>query len=133
MNSEPIPAETSTPDLSTKKSSHKWFTYLVPVATLVGLALLGRYFYIPGNTQALAQVPAEKAVVQDKEKAKTEKVAAPEFEGGVAWLNTAKPISIKDLKGKIVLLDFWTLCCINCIHTLPTSQSLKRNTPTNLS
>ncbi|MEI6685638.1 MAG: hypothetical protein WCN64_05850, partial [Planctomycetota bacterium] len=109
MNSEPIPAETYTPDSSTKKSSFKWFNYLMPVATLVGLALLGRYFYISGNTQALAQVPTEKATAQDKEKAKIEKVAAPEFEGGVAWLNTAKPISIKDLKGKIVLLDFWTL------------------------
>ena len=79
MNSKPIPAETSTPDLLTKKSSPKWFTYLVPAATLLGLALFGGYFYIPGNTQALAQVPAEKAVVQDKEKAKTEKIAAPEF------------------------------------------------------
>jgi hypothetical protein len=54
MNSEPIPAETSTTDLSTKKSSPKWFTYLVPAATLLGLALLGSYFYISGNTQALA-------------------------------------------------------------------------------
>ena len=118
MNSEPIPAETPSLDLTPKKSPRKWFAYLVPVATLVGLALLGTYFYIPGNTQVLAQVPPEKATAQDKEKAKSEKVAAPEFEGGVAWLNTAKPISIKDLKGKIVLLDFWTLCCINCIHNM---------------
>jgi thiol-disulfide isomerase/thioredoxin len=126
MNSKPIPAETSTPDLSTKKSSPKWFTYLVPAATLLGLALLGSYFYISGNTQALAQVPAEKSTAQDKEKAKAEKVSAPDFEGGVAWLNTAKPISIKDLKGKIVLLDFWTLCCINCIHTLPDLAKLEK-------
>ena len=77
MNSEPLPAETSTPDLPTKKPAPKWFTYLMPVATLVGLALLGRYFYIPGNTQALAQVPAEKATAQEKEKAKTEKPVMP--------------------------------------------------------
>src|SRR5262245_5432755 len=44
---------------------------------------------------------------------------APELEGGTAWLNTAGPLRLKDLRGKIVLLDFWTLCCINCIHTLP--------------
>src|SRR5262245_47805937 len=49
-----------------------------------------------------------------------EKQKAPELDGGIAWLNTPRPISIhKDLKGKIVVLDFWTFCCINCIHTLP--------------
>src|SRR5262245_28568785 len=50
-------------------------------------------------------------LAQDKDK-------APELDGGTAWLNTPRPISIhKDLKGKIVVLDFWTFCCINCIHT----------------
>lgn len=47
------------------------------------------------------------------------RVDAPDLVGGTAWLNTDKPISLADLKGRIVLLDFWTLCCINCIHTLP--------------
>jgi thiol-disulfide isomerase/thioredoxin len=48
------------------------------------------------------------------------------FEGGVDWLNTAAPIHLKDLRGKIVLLDFWTLCCINCIHTLPDLARLEK-------
>ena len=48
------------------------------------------------------------------------------FEGGVDWLNTAAPIHLKDLRGKIVLLDFWTLCCINCIHTLPDLAKLEK-------
>jgi DNA-binding beta-propeller fold protein YncE len=52
--------------------------------------------------------------------------AAPELEGGVAWLNTAGPIHLKDLRGKLVLLDFWTLCCINCIHTLPDLARLEK-------
>ena len=47
------------------------------------------------------------------------KVKAPGLDGGVAWLNTKEPIKLEDLKGRVVLLDFWTLCCINCIHTLP--------------
>ena len=34
--------------------------------------------------------------------------AAPDFDGAVAWINTDKPLKIADLKGKIVLLDFWT-------------------------
>ena len=51
---------------------------------------------------------------------------APELDGGVAWLNTAGPLKLKDLRGKIVVLDFWTLCCINCIHTLPDLAKLEK-------
>ena len=52
-------------------------------------------------------------------------VKAPELDGGVAWLNTGKPLKLKDLKGKIVLLDFWTLCCINCMHIMPDLAKLE--------
>jgi DNA-binding beta-propeller fold protein YncE len=51
------------------------------------------------------------------------------FEGGVAWINTDKPIKSDDLKGRVVLLDFWTLCCINCIHTLPDLAKLEEKYP----
>ena len=51
---------------------------------------------------------------------------APELEGGSAWFNCAQPIKLKDLRGKIVLLDFWTLCCINCIHTMPEIAKLEK-------
>ncbi|HEX7042289.1 MAG TPA: cytochrome c biogenesis protein DipZ [Patescibacteria group bacterium] len=44
---------------------------------------------------------------------------APDFVGITKWLNTDKPLSISDLKGKVVLVDFWTYTCINCIRTLP--------------
>ncbi|HYM65505.1 MAG TPA: cytochrome c biogenesis protein DipZ [Candidatus Sulfotelmatobacter sp.] len=44
---------------------------------------------------------------------------APDFVGIEKWLNTEKPIKINDLKGKVVLVDFWTYTCINCIRTLP--------------
>ncbi len=46
------------------------------------------------------------------------KVAAPEFEGIKAWINS-KPLTMEGLKGKVVLIDFWTYTCINCIRTLP--------------
>src|SRR4051812_5631393 len=54
---------------------------------------------------------------------------APELEGGVAWLNSSKALTIDDLKGRVVLLDFWTLCCINCIHTLPDLAKLEAKYP----
>ena len=44
---------------------------------------------------------------------------APEFTGITKWLNPEQPQTIKGLKGKVVLVDFWTYTCINCIRTLP--------------
>lgn len=43
---------------------------------------------------------------------------APEFTGLTKWLNS-EPLTIAELKGKVVLVDFWTYTCINCIRTLP--------------
>ena len=37
-------------------------------------------------------------------------VSAPDFPTGLDWLNTDHPISLRDLQGKIVILDFWTYC-----------------------
>jgi DNA-binding beta-propeller fold protein YncE len=53
------------------------------------------------------------------------RVRAPELTGGRGWLNTDKPLSLAALKGKIVLLDFWTYGCINCIHILPDLKRLE--------
>jgi len=52
--------------------------------------------------------------------------AAPEFPDKMDWINTSGPLKKKDLKGKIVILDFWTLCCINCIHILPDLAKLEK-------
>jgi hypothetical protein len=38
------------------------------------------------------------------------KVNAPEFAANLEWLNTSRPLSLKELRGKIVLLEFWTFC-----------------------
>jgi YVTN family beta-propeller protein len=53
------------------------------------------------------------------------KVRAPEITGGQGWLNTDKPLSLAALKGKVVLLDFWTYGCINCIHIIPDLKKLE--------
>ncbi len=60
------------------------------------------------------------------------KVRAPEITGGRGWLNTDKPLSIAGLKGKIVLLDFWTYGCINCIHIIPDLKKLEAKYPNQL-
>lgn len=44
--------------------------------------------------------------------------AAPEFAGIEQWLNSP-PLTLAGLRGKVVLLDFWTYSCINCLRTLP--------------
>jgi DNA-binding beta-propeller fold protein YncE/thiol-disulfide isomerase/thioredoxin len=48
------------------------------------------------------------------------RVDAPDFPAEFQWLNSDKKLALKgELKGRVVVLDFWTFCCINCIHVLP--------------
>ena len=54
---------------------------------------------------------------------------APEFKPGLAWFNTEKPLTVESLRGKFVVLDFWTYCCINCMHVLPDLAKLERAYP----
>ena len=53
------------------------------------------------------------------------RVRAPEFPSNKTWLNTNHPLSIKELRGRFLILDFWTYCCINCLHILPDLQYLE--------
>jgi DNA-binding beta-propeller fold protein YncE len=57
---------------------------------------------------------------------------APEFPDGLDWLNTDHPLSIAELRGKLVLLDFWTYGCINCIHIIPDLKRLEAEYPDEL-
>ncbi|UPO76103.1 NHL domain-containing thioredoxin family protein [Arthrobacter sp. Helios] len=53
------------------------------------------------------------------------RVRASELEGR-NWLNTGgKQLGLEDLRGKIVILDFWTFCCINCLHVLDELRPLE--------
>jgi thiol-disulfide isomerase/thioredoxin len=55
----------------------------------------------------------------------TARVRAPELRGR-GWLNTGgRDLTLADLRGKIVLLDFWTFCCINCLHVLDELRPLE--------
>lgn len=45
---------------------------------------------------------------------------APEFcDDGVQWFNVTRPLKLSELRGRLVILDFWTPCCVNCLHVLP--------------
>jgi cytochrome c biogenesis protein CcdA/thiol-disulfide isomerase/thioredoxin len=53
---------------------------------------------------------------------------APDFTGNQRWFNTpgGEPLTMSDLRGRVVLIDFWTYTCINCIRTLPYLESWQR-------
>lgn len=51
--------------------------------------------------------------------------AAPGFEGATAWLNVDHPLTLPELRGRVVVVDFWTSCCVNCLHTIPILQRLE--------
>ncbi|KAL0375840.1 UNVERIFIED_CONTAM: protein SUPPRESSOR OF QUENCHING 1, chloroplastic [Sesamum calycinum] len=63
--------------------------------------------------------------ISDLEKRGTA-TTVPEFPPKLDWLNTAPLQLRRDLKGKVVLLDFWTYCCINCMHVLPDLEFLEK-------
>ncbi|HWG99841.1 MAG TPA: NHL domain-containing thioredoxin family protein [Pilimelia sp.] len=56
---------------------------------------------------------------------RTPRVRAPEL-AGRGWLNTGgRPLRLAELRGRIVLLDFWTFCCVNCLHVLDELRPLE--------
>ncbi len=50
---------------------------------------------------------------------------AVDFPAGVDWFNVSRPLTLKDLHGRVVVLDFWTYGCINCIHVLADLKRLE--------
>ncbi len=61
-----------------------------------------------------------------------QRIRVPDFPRDAEWLNTTGPVRKRDLKGKFVLLDFWTYCCINCMHILPELKKLEQAYPNQL-
>ncbi|MER7790372.1 NHL domain-containing thioredoxin family protein [Streptomyces sp. NPDC097640] len=56
---------------------------------------------------------------------KRARVRAPELQGRT-WINTgAEELSLADFRGKILILDFWTFCCVNCLHVLDELRELE--------
>ena len=80
------------------------------------LLTVGLMFYgndIQANTNETKAASSNKIINQ-----LNEQYQAPEFAGVDNWLNS-QPLTMASLKGKVVLVDFWTYSCINCVRTLP--------------
>jgi len=90
---------------------------MVALATVLFLSYSSNSTYMKGS------------IMSAQEKVR---VRAPELTGGRGWLNTDKPLSLQALKGKVVLLDFWTYGCINCIHIIPDLKRLEAKYPNQL-
>ena len=76
--------------------------------------------FIPTTTQVVQKGDDDSTTVKKAQFSidKSQFRKAPEFEKITGFINT-KPISLADLNGKVVLVDFWTYSCINCIRTIP--------------
>ncbi len=60
-------------------------------------------------------------------------VRAPEIDrAGLTWFNVNEPLTLSALSGRLVILDFWTFCCINCLHVVPTLRRLEEAFPDEL-
>ncbi len=57
--------------------------------------------------------------------AESERVVVPGFDGATAWLNVDHALTMNELAGHVVVVDFWTSCCINCLQTLPTLAKIE--------
>jgi thiol-disulfide isomerase/thioredoxin len=80
---------------------------LATAASIVALCLIGAAPGIGGEVERAA--PFKMAAAQG---------AAPNFTGISGWFNSA-PLSMASLRGKVVLVDFWTYGCVNCVNALP--------------
>jgi cytochrome c biogenesis protein CcdA/thiol-disulfide isomerase/thioredoxin len=108
----------------------------VVLGVVIGLATLGIAFnldqklqtHFPDYTTALQRAVGEKSCYTRKRLGQrclassssglTNYGPAPDFKGITTWLNSP-PLTKKKLHGKVVLVDFWTYSCINCLRTLP--------------
>jgi thiol-disulfide isomerase/thioredoxin len=83
---------------------------LAASASIVALCLIA--VTVPGISGEVQRDPSTASTVASAQN------TAPNFTGISNWFNSA-PLSIADLRGKVVLVDFWTYGCVNCVNTLP--------------
>ena len=99
-------------------------TRLLTITVLAGLVAAGVVIYSTKSSGS-----AKGFLMSQQERVR---IRAPELTGGSGWLNTDRPLSLAALKGKVVLLDFWTYGCINCMHIIPDLKRLEAKYPNEL-
>jgi thiol-disulfide isomerase/thioredoxin len=62
----------------------------------------------------------------------TTRIRAPELPDNLDWFNVDQPLTLASQRGKVVLLDFWSYCCINCMHVMPDLRYLQNKYPDTL-
>lgn len=96
------------------------------ILAIVAILIIGSIYYLENqkaDSSSETETPADN--VQTTQELSTDNpkdsmyLKAPELEGIVGYINTPEGTKISDFKGKVVLFDFWTYSCINCIRTLP--------------
>ena len=80
---------------------------IITVTLIAGQAII--YLTSPNNNAKAALFGIDKSQFKK----------APEFTDTTGYINTPAPVKLADLRGKVVLVHFWTYTCINCIHTIP--------------
>jgi thiol-disulfide isomerase/thioredoxin len=105
--------------------------YQVGLLVVVGVVVVAAAFAISQSNQSnqssgnTASQLAAAAGTPDPDLIPTgQRPSAPEFTGLAGWINSP-PLSVSGLKGQVVLIDFWTYSCINCVRTLPHLQALQ--------
>jgi cytochrome c biogenesis protein CcdA/thiol-disulfide isomerase/thioredoxin len=116
-----------------------WIRRALGVAVIMGVAaialgwdtnLLTKFSFLntsKAEAHLISALGAEKAAARPVNAAGSQTVLAdegpmPELNGAVAWLNSP-PLTRASLRGKVVLVDFWTYSCINCLRALPYTEA----------
>ena len=111
------------PGMRPKRSSTRW----IP-ASFAALAVLAIILFLIDNRRSVRNSLRLAEATSGSEPflklMSYEQGGTPSLKGGVGWINSG-PITLPELRGKIVLLDFWTFCCINCHHILPDLAKLE--------
>lgn len=95
------------------------FSRLARMGALLGLWACSAH---PAAPKADAAAVAEAHTVAASDGGRPQ---APAFDGATAWLNVDRPLDLAALRGRVVVVDFWTSGCINCIHTLATLKKIE--------
>jgi thiol-disulfide isomerase/thioredoxin len=116
------PAGKAKPYRSVRRQSRKPAVAAVVLVLLFAVAFSARI-----HSRSISSSKGLEMALQERSK-----IRAPELTGDRGWLNTDKPLSLAGLRGKVVLLDFWTYGCINCMHIIPDLKKLEKKYPNEL-